>query len=270
MSHATQLATDPPRKLDRNHGGYRGETIEVDTVVADLVQKARRHGWDIEPLEVEPGLPLVALHRPARDDAPVRRLYLSSGIHGDEPAGPLALSHLVGEDRWPAAVEIWIAPCLNPTGFRLNRRESARGLDLNRDYRHRETAEVRTHVAWLERLPAFDLAVCLHEDWEAQGFYLYELNPGQIPSPSESVIAAVRQVCPIDHSTEIDGRPAQGGIIRPSLDPASRPQWPEAFYLVQHKTRHSLTLEAPSDFPLPTRVTSLVTAVRVLLEWDGP
>jgi hypothetical protein len=45
-----------------------------------------------------------------------------------------------------------------------------------------------------------------------------------------------------------------------------RPQWPEAFWLLTHKTRHSYTLEAPSDFPLETRVNALVTAVRVILE----
>ena len=63
----------------------------------------------------------------------------------------------------------------------------------------------------------------------------------------------------------IDGRPATGGIIRPELDPAKRPQWPEAFYLLQHKTRLSYTLEAPSDFPLPVRVNALVAAVNAAL-----
>jgi hypothetical protein len=82
----------------------------------------------------------------------------------------------------------------------------------------------------------------------------------------ELAIAAVAEVCPIDTSPLIEGRPAVNGIIRPHLDPATRPQWPEAFYLLQNKTRLSLTLEAPSDFPLATRVAALVRAVRVLLD----
>ena len=65
---------------------------------------------------------------------------------------------------------------------------------------------------------------------------------------------------------EIEGRPAQGGVIRPGADPRSRPQWPEAFWLLTYKTRHSYTLEAPSDFPLETRVNALATAVRAILE----
>jgi hypothetical protein len=78
-------------------------------------------------------------------------------------------------------------------------------------------------------------------------------------------VTEVSRVCPVDHAPEIEGRPAQGGIIRPDLDPAQRPQWPEAFYLVSHKTRHSYTLEAPSDFALSIRVAALVTAVSTVI-----
>jgi hypothetical protein len=75
------------------------------------------------------------------------------------------------------------------------------------------------------------------------------------------MIARVAEVCPIDRSEVIEGRPAAGGIIRPDLDPRTRTQWAEAFYLITHKTRLSYTLEAPSDFPLTTRVNALVAAV---------
>jgi hypothetical protein len=63
----------------------------------------------------------------------------------------------------------------------------------------------------------------------------------------------------------IEGRPASGGIIRPNLDPNTRPQWPEAFWLLQNKTRLSYTLEAPSDFPLGLRVNALVAGVQAAL-----
>ena len=80
------------------------------------------------------------------------------------------------------------------------------------------------------------------------------------------MVEAVATVCPIDLSPLIEGREARGGIINPNLDPASRPQWPEAFWLLQNKTRQSYTLEAPSDFPLPTRVDALVAGVNAALE----
>jgi hypothetical protein len=162
----------------------------------------------------------------------------------------------------PRDVSLWVCPCLNPTGFPQNTRENAAGFDLNRDYLHLETPEVRTHINWLKEQPPFDLTLCLHEDWEAGGFYCYEVNPDGQPSLAESIVKRVAQVCPIEHAPVIDGREAHApGIIRPSLDPASRPKWPEAFFLITHKTRLSYTLEAPSDFPLSTRVDALLEAV---------
>ena len=251
-------------KLGRNNGGYKGETIDIAEVLLESKHAALKFGWAFEPLPVTEGLELHTWRRaPPR---PRKWVYLSAGIHGDEPAGPLAARQLVQENLWPAEVALWLCPCLNPTGFPLNRRENAQGIDLNRQYLHLEAPETRAHVDWLQRQPAFDLTLCLHEDWESHGFYLYELNPDNRPSPAEEIIRRVAQVCPIDSSPEIEGRPAQGGIIRPSVDPRSRPQWPEAFWLLTHKTRHSLTLEAPSDFPLASRVAALVTAVRTALE----
>jgi hypothetical protein len=206
------------------------------------------------------------LTRPAVGVPVVRRAYISAGIHGDEPAGPLAVLQLLREDLWPAALDLCLCPCLNPTGFPFNRRENAAGIDLNRQYLHLEAPEVRTHTDWLQCQPMFDVTICLHEDWEANGFYLYELNPDNRPTPAGEVIRRVTAVCPIDYAEMIEERPASGGIIRPNIDPRSRPQWPEAFWLLTHKTRHSFTLEAPSDFPLATRVASLVTATQTIIE----
>ncbi|HMO66293.1 MAG TPA: M14 family metallocarboxypeptidase, partial [Verrucomicrobiota bacterium] len=182
-----------------------------------------------------------------------------------EPAGPLAVRQLLEEDAFPADADLWLCPCLNPTGFPRNTRENAAGVDLNRDYRAPTTPEVRAHVAWLEQQPSFDAAFCLHEDWEAAGFYVYELNPDGRPALAERIIAAAGPVCPIDPSPLIDGREAVGGVIRPQLDPAERPEWPEAFYLGMRKTRLGCTLEAPSDFSLPVRVAALVAGMLAAL-----
>ena len=76
---------------------------------------------------------------------------------------------------------------------------------------------------------------------------------------AEKIVEAVAKVCPIDPSPVIETWTASAGVIRPDLNPADRPQWPEAFYLITHKTSLGYTLEAPSDFPLPTRVAALTT-----------
>lgn len=251
----------PVQKLGKNHGGYRGEAINVRAVLDDLQTAAQLHGWSSEVFHQQDGFPWLALHRTCRAEAQRRRIYISAGIHGDEPAGPLAALKLLRQDAWPDHTEIFLLPCLNPVGFNLNRRENAEGIDLNRDYREPRSAGTRAHIAWLANQPAFDLYLCLHEDWEAHGFYLYEQNPDHHPSAAEKIIAAVKGVCPIDLSPNIEGRPAHYGIIRPAVQPADRPDWPEAFYLISHKSRQGYTLEAPSDFSLMTRVDALVTAV---------
>ncbi|HEY2329116.1 MAG TPA: M14 family metallocarboxypeptidase [Verrucomicrobiae bacterium] len=262
-------------KLGKNHGGYHGETIDIRAVLRDLKAAAQSHGWSSELFYKTGDLELFALHRTPdvkrqtpdpRPQTPDPRIYLSTGIHGDEPAGPLAALQLIQENRWAENAEFFLVPCLNPDGFVLNTRGNADGIDLNRDYRHLESGEITAHVRWLERQPKFDLTLCLHEDWESHGFYVYELNPdGRVPL-GDKIVAAVARVCPIDLSPVIEGREAQGGVIRPSLDPATRPQWPEAFWLLQNKTRQSCTLEAPSDFPLAVRVAALVTAVNAAFE----
>ncbi len=247
-------------RLGKNHGGYHGETIDIRAVLRDVEIAAQRHGWTSETFGQQGEFNLVALHRPSSSSLslqPSTRIYLSTGIHGDEPAGPLAGLKLLHENKWPANSELWFCPCLNPMGFVLNRRENAGGKDLNRDYRHLETAEVRAHIAWLERQPQFDLYLCLHEDWESHGFYLYEQNPDGKSSLAETIVSEVQKVCPIDPSEIIEDRPARNGIIRPNLDPRTRPQWAEALYLITHQSRLGYTLEAPSDFPLATRVHAL-------------
>ena len=250
-------------RLGRNHDGYFGETLDVGAVLRDVEAAALRHGWESETLPAGEG---VILQTWRRIRGGSRRAYVSAGIHGDEPAGLLATRQLLQDDAWPAHVDLWLCPCLNPTGFPLNRRENAQGIDLNRDYLHLAAAETRALIEWLRRQPSFDVTLCLHEDWEANGFYLYELNTGGGPSQAEEGIRRVAQVCPIDLSENIEDRPARGGIIRPSVDPRSRPEWPEGFWLLTHKTRHAYTLEAPSDYPMPTRVAAPATAVRTILE----
>jgi len=253
------------RKLGKNLGGYRGETVDIRAVLREIETAAAAPDWTTEVFHTQGGFHWLALHRASRRETGRKRIHISTGIHGDEPAGPLAALRLIRENRWPDQCEIFLLPCLNPLGFLLNQRANAGGVDLNRDYRNPQAAETRQHIAWLERQPRFDLHLCLHEDWEAHGFYLYEQNPDRQPSRAEQIIAAVATVCPVDPSETIEGRPAQGGIIRPNFAAYDRPDWPEAFYLLAHQSRHGYTLEAPSDFPLATRVDALVAAVNAAL-----
>jgi murein peptide amidase A len=118
--------------------GYQGEPIDIQTVLEEVKLLTGRAGWKHDSINVTSehapgGVELVAYHRVSKPS--LHRVYLSTGIHGDEPAGPLAVLQLLRENVWPQGVDIFLCPCLNPIGFSLNRRGNEKGVDLNRDSR---------------------------------------------------------------------------------------------------------------------------------------
>lgn len=264
---ASSPSSPPVQRLGINQQGYLGENLDVHAFLAAFLHQASRSGWSLDSLPAATDRPLSVAFRPAPRSQPTpRRIYLSAGIHGDEPAAPLALLDLIRADLLPRDANVWVCPCLNPSGLQAGTRNSTDDIDLNRDYNHVRSPEVAAHIRWLRSVPPFDLALLLHEDWESAGFYLYELNTGREPSLAETIINAVRPVCPIETAEIIDGRPTQApGIILPPSDPTARTDWPEAFWLLQNGTPHSITLEAPSDFPLATRIAALTTAILAAL-----
>jgi len=203
------------------------------------------------------------------------KVYLSAGVHGDEPAGPLALLELLAEGFFDDRAHWFICPVLNPLGFVRGTRENADGIDLNRDYHARRSAEVRAHIAWLQSQPPFDLTLCLHEDWESTGFYLYEHNVNCRPSLAHALLDAVRSHMPIEPAHIIDDRPIdEPGILRPEISAQERDDWPEQLYLREHSYYDlGYTMETPSSLPLAPRIAAqkalVTTAVEGLLKEFG-
>lgn len=235
--------------------------LDPASFAARFDEAARARGFRPEPLADIAGVPLAAYTKRSPGVRP--RIYLSSGVHGDEPAAPLALLALLEAGVFDDRATWFLCPLLNPTGFALGTRENRDGVDLNRDYIDLRSAEVAGHVRWLRRQPSFDLVLCLHEDWETQGFYLYELNAGPLPSLATTFIDAVRAHMPVENAAVIDGRPsAEPGIIRPVSDPLLRETWPEAIYLRARHCAFNYTLETASALPLGNRIAAHVAAVR--------
>jgi len=83
--------------LGRNNGGYDGDTIDIDTVLQRALAAAKAHDWSVELFPNAGDLPLYGFARLAKE--PRLTVYISTGIHGDEPAGPLALVELLEGQR---------------------------------------------------------------------------------------------------------------------------------------------------------------------------
>jgi len=238
----------------------KDSVIDPAAFVDRFATAATARGFRVERFGESAGVPLLALSRRTRGVRP--RIYFSAGIHGDEPAPPLALLSALEHGLFDERATWFLCPLLNPAGFLARTRENAEGLDLNRDFKALRSAEIRAHVRWLQHQPNFDFSLCLHEDWEAAGFYVYELNAAGAPSFARPMIEAVTEICPMETATVIDGRDvAEPGIVRPLADPLLRETWPESIYLQANHSRLSYTIETPSSLPLTQRIAALERAI---------
>lgn len=148
------------------------------------------HGLFVREVACE-GPPRTLLCADAGDPR-LPRVALSAGMHGDEPAAAWALFALVRDRLLDPAFCYRFWPCFNPTGFTAGTRTNAEGSDVNRSFGGRGTSPESRAVLAANRDLRFALSVDLHEDHEADGFYLYEaLRPGAAVRFAAAVTTAV-------------------------------------------------------------------------------
>jgi hypothetical protein len=240
--------------------------VNVDQLLIDLINAAAAAGFEVHTYGQIENWPLYGFIRRGMSNNP-QQIYLSTGIHGDEPAGPLALLELLQDDTLSRIHDIILCPAMNPSGLTANTREDANGIDLNRDYTNFNSHETVTHRDWChQHIQTLDLALHLHEDWEAKGFYLYELNFENHPSHSPAILKAVAQHIAIETSILIDNHPAHGGIIRHETIPDIPEGLPEAIYFYKHFGGINHTFETPSNFAIEKRVAALKAAVLAAMD----
>lgn len=230
---------------------------------------ADRLGGRLQVLGTVDERPLLFLELPARR-SPLASIYLSAGIHGEEPGS------VGGLLRWlegPAAswldrFEFVLFPCLNPWGYERGKRENRAGLDLNRQFRRPEeplVGLVRTALAQRR----FAICLDLHEDCDYFNFYLYELRRDP-PWVGERIVERVRSLGPIADGSEDPALGIQGGIVRRRITEESMGQrelWPIAFQLYLEHTAHVVTVETPGRQPLALREAMQVAAVEEALHF---
>ena len=214
---------------------------------------AARAGLKLHRLAKSDGFDLFHLATPALGTAP--GLYISAGIHGDEPAAPEALLRWAEKNvarlaSWP----LLIFPCLNPWGLCNNKRADAGGRDLNRLF-HEDSHPVVAAVRRVTKKHRFTIALAMHEDYDAQGIYLYEVQRGT-QRLGEKLIGAARRILPPDPRSRIDGRKAASGLIRRRVSARgfAKMGYPEAIWLHFHHSDFTFTFETPSEADLELRV----------------
>jgi len=236
--------------------------LEVHSFLKEFGALAGARGFVAQTLCETAAGPLVVWEKPGEDSA----AYFSAGMHGDEPAGPLAALELLkggAFDHGP-----WrLCPALNPTGLAGGTRDNADGIDLNRDYWTRRTPEIRAHAAWLESRSCPPIFLSLHEDWECSGFYFYEINLGEDrPDRAVAIVEAVTPWFPPEPSALIDGHTIRApGWIYHAAEADLPNDWPEAIFLAKRGCPLSFTCETPSRLDLDARIAAQMAAVRAVL-----
>ncbi|MBV9128839.1 MAG: M14 family metallocarboxypeptidase [Verrucomicrobia bacterium] len=192
-------------------------------------------------------------------------IYLSAGIHGDEPASTEGLF------QWAELhcsilheIPVMIFPCLNPWGLVHNRRTDSENRDLNRCY-HLDTIQRINAQIELLRGRKFRLAMCLHEDYDAQGVYLYEIRK-KLTTFGPELLAAAGYYVPIDPRQTIEGRRADQGWIARKINIKKFPVVAEAIYLASNHSERTITAETPSEYDLGPRIQAHVAMIQRAIE----
>jgi hypothetical protein len=259
--------------MDRKEEDYLRKHRSHDA--AHVLQRwravARAAGLVMESIAEAGGYPVVALRN--RRSVEGAGLYLSTGIHGDEPGAVFGLL------EWAEAnaerlrtIPVVIFPCVNPWGLVNNLRTDPAGRDLNRAF-DRTCGEPICAMLDFIAGREFAMAASLHEDYDANGIYVYELGR-RGESFGERLLEGVEKILP-RHRGSVDGRRIQNGVMRRTtgLEKIAKmiEGMPEAIYLHFHHARTALTFETPSEFSLYERVRAhgafLDGVAEILTEW---
>ncbi len=231
-------------------------------------------------VETDSGVhPIYAvLSRNYRKDLP--RVFLSAGIHGEEPAGVYALLEFMnqGMANYLNHFSFLILPCLNPYGFVRGVRFSREVSDLNRSFDDVPAPpEVASVTDLLQRFPGpYRLAFDFHEadtympkgeDRSVEnipgGVYMYETTRSEQPPLGKAIIRVIRNSgYPISQRRSVYGAECRNGLIHTTApDAPDYPVLPEFngtldWYLLQNRyADHFLAIETPTAWSLKRRIT---------------
>lgn len=201
---------------------------------------------------------------PAAGRIPV---LLTSGIHGDEPAPIEATLQFLEGFGADYLDRFWfrVVPCANPSGFEARTRENGSGQDINRSMSDDTVVESVT-LRNMVQGQAFTLFFDLHEDYEATGFYMYEIE-AENRLLGDRIVEQVKQIGPIDgdeNSDEgLDEKISEGLF-------AIQEKWREqgwSAWAYFEAAQHAILPESPSTpWPLQQRVDAHHAALRIVLD----
>ena len=177
-------------------------------------------------------------------------ILITGGVHGDEPAGVEAVLQLARDNtELLKQFAFTLIPCINPYGYVHDTRENRDGIDINRSFETNDVLEVvfvKKAIADIQ----FSLAIDFHEDYEANGFYLYEGKRDEKHIGPE-IANTVKTIGPIDpDDSGEDGPEIAQGVYKVATEWGTQGLIP---FLLQFHSEHVIITETPTVWSLEQR-----------------
>jgi protein MpaA len=206
-------------------------------------------------------LPRLTYRDPQVSD-PIR-LGIFAAIHGDEPAGALAVVQFLREiSAQPALAESYridAYPVCNPTGFEDNTRHSRAGKDLNREF-WKQSLEPEVQLLEKElRMRHFHGIIQLHADDTSDGIYGFVRGHTLTEALLRPALHEAGKILPRNVNATIDGFAARDGIIYKAYEGIlAAPQ-------EVHPVPFEIIFETPHAAPTQTQAEAILVALKTIM-----
>ena len=191
------------------------------------------------------------------------RIGLFGAIHGDEPAGALALAAFLQDlARQPEIAEnfqLQIYPLCNSGGFEDNTRHSRNGRDLNREF-WKSSTEPEVQILEHElRQGHFSGILQLHADDTSDGIYGFVRGHTLTEHLLRPALMEAGKILPRNVNATIDGFAARDGIIYDVYEGVL------AAPVQMDPVPFEIIFETPHAAPIDLQVQALAVAIRTIL-----
>ncbi len=195
-----------------------------------------------------------------------RTLLITAGIHGDEPAGPIALTQFVERGSFPFNLRLIILPLLNPSGFAKKSRYNKQRRDLNRTF-NREVTEPKEIELFKKAIEGekIDLMLSMHEDDTHDGTYLYTSDQDKIAS-YKRLLKDTNNYLPTEDGKSVYGDKSDDGVIYIDSKNHKAKHTHSLEYYMQDRGIQYVTFETPGKATLHKRILAQICALQYLIK----
>lgn len=212
-----------------------------------------------------------------------KKVLISGGVHGDEPAGVHAILQFLKEEihKYEDRFAFTIFPCVNPYGFVKSTKRNAQDLNINRQFKSGSAAgEVNLIMAQLEE---YEFTMDLHETGpdsimdpdeppgeHPSAFYLWENCEDKKLRVGHEIVKNIKKInLPVCTWPTIYDDINNGGVIwYPENCGTAIYAAGTSFeaYLHTNHTKQAFTIETPNGWKLKDRVLAHIISLKTVLD----